>query len=113
MKKGERKMTVHERDIKDIRTMKQVLFQKLQDENSGFCKSDITIKPMAGGGYIITIFEYEHAPFEMTFEYDDYFGYIVWVKDVFNNKTEIIDSKKCYQVEIALKYIGYMIANQF
>lgn len=91
--------------------MKQILFEKLQAENCYFSKSDISIRK-DGNGYKIIIADYEHIPFKMSFEYDDYFCYTVWV---FTNGENIIfvDSKKDYDIKTALIRLGYYIGTRF
>ena len=58
--------------------MKTILYDKLCDECCYFTKSDISIKKH-GQEYRIAIKDYECIPFKMFFEYDDYFGYIVYI----------------------------------
>lgn len=95
--------------------MKDVLYRKLQDENSTFKKSDISIKKQKDS-YIITIKDYEHIPLKLYLEYDDYFGYVVYVQyhngDYFKT-IEMLTSKKDYDVKRALIYVGYYIGTRF
>ena len=91
--------------------MKDVLFNKLQDESSCFKKSEISIKKTRRG-YDVVIKGYEHCPFHIIEEVDDYFGYMLWIR----NDDEIIDmfdSKKEYRYKTALVYIGYYIGTRF
>ena len=67
------------KDIANVTTvteMKEILFKKLQDEETYFKKSDIHIVSIEGG-FRIWVNDYEHIKFKMTFEYDEYFGYCV------------------------------------
>ena len=91
--------------------MKNVLFDKLQAENTYFSKSDISIRKQ-GNGYKIIIKDYEHIPFKMTLETDDYFGFCVLVyADDYN--IIFVDSKKSYDIEHALLQLGYYIGTRF
>lgn len=96
--------------------MKQILFEKLQDERTGFKKSDISIKS-ENHGHKITIKGYEHITFSITTEEDDYFGYIVNIDEHwFGTKNENIAfkcSKYGYDYRSALLRLGYHIANTF
>lgn len=96
-----------------VAKMKDILFQKLQDEQSDFKKSDISITKQKDS-YKIVIKGYEHTPFKMTFEYDEYFGYIVYIYDLFEESNIIfIDSKKDYDIKTALIHLGYYIGTRF
>lgn len=92
--------------------MKQILFDKLQAENTYFTKSDISIKKH-GNDYIIVIKDYEDFPFKMIFEYDDYFGFVVWVLSKDHEEIVFTNSKKDYDIETALIYLGYYIGTRF
>ena len=91
--------------------MKQILFDKLQSENCYFSKSDISIRKQ-GNSYKIVIKDYEHIPFTMKTEIDDYFGFCIMV---YANNYDIIfvDSKKNYNFESALLQLGYYIGTRF
>ena len=93
--------------------MKNILFQKLQDEGCYFKKSDISIR-QTKEGYKVVIKDYEHIPFTITTEQDEYFGYIVYVNDDFEEKNIIfVDSKKDYDFTSALIRLGYYIGTRF
>ena len=95
-----------------INDMKEILANKLKDEGAHFTKSDIIIKKQ-GESYKIVIKDYEHLPFKMSLEYDDYFGYTVWIcNDSFKN-IAYVDSKKDYDIESALIELGYYIGTRF
>ena len=92
--------------------MKNILAKKLKDENTYFTKSDISIKKQ-GKKYKIVIKDYEHIPFQMAFDYDDYFGFIVWVHNDSLKTIAYVDSKKDYDIESALIQLGYYIGTRF
>lgn len=94
--------------------MKEILFQKLQDEGCYFTKSDISITTTKEG-YKVVIKDYEHIPFTITTEEDtDYFGYIVYIRDEFEERNIIfVDSKKEYDFKTALVRLGYYIGTRF
>lgn len=98
--------------IPSIPEMKDILYTKLQDEGSRFKKSDIIIKKK-GDEYIFQIAGYDSIWFTMTFEYDDDFGYIVWVDKWFHRSPQdevaFITSEKDYDVNEALIELGYYI----
>ena len=101
----EKKMTTTE--------MKEILLNKLMDEETDFKKSDITIRKTSKG-YKIVIKGYEHIPFEMTTEKDDYFGFIVYINEKFENTCIIaVDNKKDYNFKSALINLGYYIGSRF
>ncbi len=96
-----------------IKEMKDILYQKLKDENCCFKKDDISIASENG---VTTIFikDYEHIPFEITEEKDDVFGYVLWVKELCDGEViEMIDSSKGYLYRDALITIGYYIGTRF
>ena len=99
-----------------INEMKDILAQKLKDENCYFSKSDLSIEK---GTKDITISIKGTEPFSfiMTFEHDEYFGYITCVHRYFNGKRDMtisfIESKQGYDVKQALIEIGYHIGTQF
>lgn len=92
--------------------MKEILYNKLQAENTYFKKSDISIKKVKDY-YIITIKDYEHISFKMDFEYDELFGYVVWVIDNEHNIISDTNSFINYDIEYALIELGYHIATRF
>lgn len=91
--------------------MKTILYDKLCDECCYFTKSDISIRKH-GQEYRITIKDYECIPFKMFFEYDDYFGYIVYI-DTENESIAFVDSKTNYDIKTALIELGYYIGTRF
>ena len=93
--------------------MKNILYCKLQDESCYFTKKDISIKKVKDS-YIILIKDYEHITFEMKFEYDEYFGYLVSIKDLlYNEYVAFCDSKYDYNCKDALLQLGYYIGTRF
>lgn len=96
-----------------IPEIKEILFQKLQDEQCYFKKSDISITKQKNH-YKIVIKDYEHIPFKMLFEHDDYFGYIVYIDNEFKHDNIVFtDSKKEYDIKTALIHLGYYIGTRF
>lgn len=98
-----------------VQEMKQTLYQKLKDEKTIFEKNDIKIKKQ-NQNYIIIIKDFEHIPFKLHFENDDYFGYIVYLQyfnGVHYEVLEMFDDNKEQQTQTALLYLGYYIANHF
>lgn len=95
--------------------IKDILFNKFQDENCGFQKSDIKVNKTKNG-FDVTIKDYEHITFNVELEKDDYFGYVVYVYENWDGeKVNIIfeESKHDYRIETALVRLGYRIANTF
>ena len=93
--------------------IKSILAEKFADEGCGFKKSDIKVN-RRGNKTTIIIKDYEHNPFEIDAEEDDYFGYCLWIKDICDE--EIIgmyDSKREYPWKEALLNLGYYIASRF
>lgn len=96
--------------------MKDILFQKLQDEQCDFRKSDISITKQKES-YKIVIKGYEHIPFKMTFEHDNYFGYIVSISntgDIIDYENIVfVENQKEYDIKTALIRLGYYIGTRF
>ena len=94
--------------------MKTILADKLKAEGTYFTKSHISIRK-AGIGYQITIEDYEHIPFRMTFEEDSYFGKCVWIHTADGEMEDVVFtySKRDYPIENALLQLGYYIGNHF
>lgn len=103
------------KDLCNTRAMKQVLFDKLQSEGCYFTMSDISIKKQ-GNAYKIVIKDYEHIPFLLEFEMDDYFGFVVWLYRLDEDEKQcisMIDSKYKYRVNDTMLQLGYYIASRF
>lgn len=93
--------------------MKDILASKLREEGTYFTKSDIRMQQLKKG-YKVTIRDYEHIPFIITLEEDDYFGKVVYVKEKWGNTTIIFkDSKKDYPIFETLLSLGYYIGSRF
>jgi hypothetical protein len=93
--------------------MKNILASKLASEGTYFTKSHISIRQLKNG-YRITIKDYEHIPFKVILEDDDYFGKCVMVKEELDN--EIItfkNSKKDFPLFESLLSLGYYIGTHF
>lgn len=95
--------------------MKDILVAKFKDENCSFKKSDINIKKV-NNCYDIIIKDYEHISFKMLFDKDNYFGYCVFINENCMGDIDniiFVDNKSNYDIESALIYLGYHIANTF
>lgn len=93
--------------------LKEILANKLQAEGTYFTKSDISARKTKTG-FRVVIKDYEHIPFAINLEEDDYFGLCVWVQDAFEGKViHFSHSKKSYPIEEAVIYLGYYIGNRF
>lgn len=90
--------------------MKDVLYNKLKDEGCYFKKSDISIRRKKNG-YTVIIKDYEHIPFTITEDIDDYFGYILYVDREYN--LDFIDSKNGFDYFTAMLRLGYYIGTRF
>ena len=65
-------------------------------------------------GFKIVIKDYEHIPFSVHLEEDDYFGYCVFVRTTFDEDCDIFrSSKKAYPLEEAILSLGYYIGTRF
>ena len=96
-----------------ILEVKDILLNKLHDEGCYFSKYDISIRNNSKG-IKITIKGYEHIPFTMTTEKDDYFGFIVYIRDEFEERNIIfVDSKKDFDYRMAMIELGYYIGTRF
>lgn len=94
-----------------ISEMGNILFSKLQDKGCYFKKSDISIKKVTD--YVeIVIKDYEHVPFKMRAEKDDYFGYLVTIDSPYGN-VAFVESKTSYDYKNALIQLGYYIGTRF
>ena len=104
--------------------MKEVLRQKLEDEGWTDVKiSDISIRKTSERVWWITIKDYEHNPFRMYTEEDDYFGHIIWIDSYYQFKDMakpekdenlvFTDSKVGYDFRRALVHLGYYIGTRF
>lgn len=96
--------------------MKDILFQKLQDEQCNFKKSDISIVKSANNLYNVTIKDYEHIPLRLELELDEFLGYVVYVQffnGIYYKTIEMFESKKEYDIEHALIHLGYYIGTRF
>ena len=105
-------------NVTTITEMKNILFNKLQDEETCFKKKDIHIKAIEGG-FDVWLTDYEHCTFRMTFGYDDYFGYTVLVEcgsyeypDEWGEVT-FCNSKRELDIKHALIRIGYVMGTTF
>lgn len=97
--------------------MKDILFKKLQDENTCFKKSDISIKKSKNHNgndmYVVTIDN--TFVYEMKLYYDNEIFVGTYTITVFDEDFEDfavwVESKKDYDFKSALIQLGYHIAN--
>lgn len=94
--------------------MKDILASKLKDEGTYFTKSYISIRSIKNG-YRIVIKDYEHIPFTIYMEEDDYFGYCVFLRGMqdYDSDDGFFYSKSGYPLEQALLNLGYYIGTRF
>ena len=94
--------------------MKDILASKLKSEGTYFTKSYISIRKIKNG-YRIVIKDYEHIPFTIYMEEDDYFGYCVFIRGMQDYYDDLVFtySKKGYPIEEALINLGYYIGTRF
>ena len=93
--------------------IKDVLSQKLKDEGTYFRKSDIRCK-QTKTGYQIVIKDYDHIPFTLTFEEDDYFGKCIFIRTPFDEDCIIFKYGKTeYPLYTSMLSLGYYIATRF
>lgn len=106
-------LTEDTRNIRNIRAMKTVLAQKLFEEGTSFTINDLNII-RSSNGYTIWVNDYDHIKFKLTFDYDDYFGYGVWIYDPSEGDyITWVNDKNVHDVKTALIHLGYHIANTF
>ena len=93
--------------------IKATLAEKLHDEGTYFTKSDISVKSTKTG-YRIVIKDYEHIPFTVTLEEDDYFGKCVYINTPFDEDCIVFNSAtNDYPIWTSILSLGYYIANRF
>lgn len=93
--------------------LKSILADKLQSEGTYFTKKHIHAAKTKTG-FKVVIEDYEHIPFMINMEEDDYFGKCVFVQTQFD--TECITfrySKKEYPLHEAILSLGYYIGTRF
>lgn len=90
-----------------------VLAQKLKDEGTYFRKSDIRCYKTKTG-FDIIIKDYEHIPFHLTMEEDDYFGKCVFIRTPFDEDCAIFKYGKTeFPIYTATLSLGYYIGTRF
>lgn len=92
--------------------LKTILAYKLHAEHAYFQKSDISARKTKSG-YRVVIKGYEHCPFTITLEDEEYFGHCVWVRLEDGDYIHFASSKKSYPIEEAVIYLGYYIGSRF
>lgn len=93
--------------------LKDILAQKLHEEGTYFTKADIKAQKTKTG-FKVVIADYEHIPFTIHMEEDDYFGKCVFITTPFYQDSITFKySKKEYPLFEALLSLGYHIGNCF
>ena len=96
-----------------VKMMKQILADKLQDEGCYFTKKDVNIKAYKNG-FQIFITDYENITYYLHTEYDDYFGFVVYVYDEWAEKLIVMeDNRTDYDYRTALIRLGYRIGTTY
>ena len=96
-----------------INELKSILADKLQSEGTYFTKKDI-LASRTKTGFKVVIKDYEHIPFTITLEEDDYFGKCVFVQNPFDEECIIFRySKNEYPLFEAILSLGYYIGTRF
>ena len=94
--------------------MKQILADKLKDENCYFTKKDIHIQKVNDNKFSIYIADYEHIVFTMFAEEPDgFFDYTVTIVNSFDDYNIFIESKNGYDYKSAMLNLGYYIGTRF
>lgn len=93
--------------------LKEILAFKLREEGTYFTKKHIHARKTKTG-FKVVIEDYEHIPFNINIEEDDYFGKCVFIQSPY--ETEVISfrySKKEYPLFESILYLGYYIGSRF
>ena len=91
--------------------MKELLANKLHDEGTYFTKAHIHMTKIRDG-YKIVIEDYEHIPFTLRMEQDEYFGFLTTVY-ADDECIYFHDSKHEYDPFHAILNLGYYIGTRF
>lgn len=98
----------------NIEKIKKALAKKLRDENSSFTKKDISIEKVSKNEIWIKMRDYENVPISVKQDKDDYFGYVLFIRDEFDEGLiGMCDSKVDYPWDEAMIEVGYYIASRF
>lgn len=93
--------------------IKATLAEKLHDEGTYFKKSDISVKSTKTG-YRIVIKDYEHIPFTVTLEEDDYFGKCVFIQTPGECESIVFNCATYdYPLWTSILELGYYIGTRF
>lgn len=93
--------------------IKDTLASKLKAEGTYFTKSDISVRKTKTG-YRIIIKDYEHIPFTVTLEDDDYFDKCVIIRTPFDEDCIIFTNATYdYPIWTSILSLGYYIATRF
>ena len=93
--------------------IKQALADKLKAEGTYFTKKDITCRKTKTG-YKVVIKDYEHIPFTITLEEDDYFDYCVIITTPFEEDCiSFANATYDYPIWTSILSLGYYIATRF
>ena len=98
-------MTVKElSNIKTVQEMKKVLYQKLKDEGTCFKYNDIHIKAVENG-FEIVIADYDTSTFYIQWDYDESWGYEIWIHigdSEYKELYDCVESCTHYDLKLAL-----------
>lgn len=104
----------------NTKEMKKILAQKLQDENTYFTVSDISLSKYGENGYKIIIKDYEHIIFFIKLDIDDDFEeeeeICVWMKYRGEKKKYLLfleESHTDKAIKECLIHLGYYIGTRF
>lgn len=93
--------------------LKDILASKLKDEGTYFTKKHIKAQKTKNGFKVI-IEDYEHIPFLINMEEDDYFGKCVFIQTPFEEECiSFRYSKHEYPLFESILYLGYYIGSRF
>ena len=91
--------------------LKEILATKLHNEGCYFTKKHIHATKTKSG-FKVVIKDYEHIPFTVYAEEDDYLGYCVYVCRE-GREFHLSTSKRTFPWEEAIIYLGYYIGSRF
>lgn len=97
--------------------IKNVLFQKLKDENCSFEKSDISVRQQKVNSYKITIADYSNIVFIVKYDCDD-FGecMTLWRRSQGSTHKNLLAFEEGHgneELKRIIVYLGYYIGTRF
>ena len=93
--------------------LKDLLASKLREERTYFTRQHISATK-GKNHFKVVIEDYEHIPFYLNMEEDDYFGKCVFVQTPFDDECIAFHySKKEYPLHDAILSLGYYIGSRF